>query len=88
MMPSDPLRDAIRALRAADDWHEYTPVVNVHVQAPRAELPTVPDSSPPGAAMSVHGPGGLRVRQAPAWLVLALGIVAIVGACWAYVATH
>jgi len=87
-MPSDPLRDDIRALRAEHDWAEFTPIVNVHVQAPRAELPTVPDSDPPGAAISVHGPGGLRVRQAPAWLVLALGIVAIVAACWAYVATH
>ena len=83
-MPSDPLRDDIRALRAEHDWAEFTPIVNVHVQAP----PAVPGSDPPGAAISVHGPGGLRVRRAPAWLVLALGVVAIVAACWAYVATH
>ena len=50
----------------------------------RARQSTVPDSE----AMSVSGPGGWHVRKAPAWLVLALGIVAIVGACWAYVATH
>jgi hypothetical protein len=30
----------------------------------------------------------MHVRRAPAWLVLALGVVAIVAACWAYVATH
>ena len=87
-MPSDPLRDDIRALRAEDDWRELTPVVHVHVEQPRAALPTVPDSEPPGSAISVSGPGGMRVRRAPAWLVLALGVVAIVAACWAYVATH
>jgi hypothetical protein len=50
----------------------------------RARQSTVPDSG----AMSVSGPGGWHVRRAPAWLVLALGVVAIVAACWAYVATH
>lgn len=50
----------------------------------RAQQSTVPDSG----ALSVSGPYGWRVSRAPAWLVLALGIVAIVAGCLTYVATH
>jgi hypothetical protein len=79
----DELRAAIRRFREGPE--ELTPVVNVYTHD---RQPTIPDSDPPDSAMSLAGPGGFRLRRAPAWLLLALGIVAIVVAGAAYVATH
>ena len=91
-MPSE--LDALRAKRRAaiaaaaegkDDWRELTPVINVYAGQK-------PSSDPPGEALSVHGPGGLRLRKAPSWLILVLGLALIlvggVAGTVGYVLTH
>jgi hypothetical protein len=46
------------------------------------------DSESPGEAMSVRGPGGIGLRRAPAWLILAVAIVAAVAYVVGQIATH
>ena len=83
-MPSE-LERRISAL-AEKDWTEDSAVTVVVNQAPK------PSSDPPGEALSVHGPGGLRLRKAPSWLILVLGLALIlvggVAGTVGYVLTH
>lgn len=46
------------------------------------------NSDMPGDAMSVRGPGGIGLRRAPAWLILAVAIVAAVAYVVGQIATH
>ena len=84
-MPSDPLRDAIQAIRdAPNDWHEDS-TVTVVVQ-PHAPQPTIPDSDPPEAAgLSLRGPLGIRlgVRGVSGGQLLVVAVlVAVVAVAW------
>lgn len=86
-MASD-LDKAITRLAEAD-WTEDSKVTVV-VEQPRERMPTLPDSDPPtsaGTASSIKG-FGMTVRRVPAWVLALLGVVAIVAAAAAYVATH
>lgn len=85
-MPSDDLREAIRAFREGPD--ELTPVINnFTIEGPRLPQPTIPDSDPPSGKLTVKW-GHAGLRGAPAWLLLILGVVAILAAAAAYIATH
>jgi hypothetical protein len=54
----------------------------VHVYLDKA------NSDAPGDAMSVRGPGGVGLRRAPAWLVLAVAIVAAMAYVVGQIAAH
>ena len=89
----DPLREAIRELREAEDgdWAERTPVVNVYNSVPdaRRELPTKPDSDPPATSGAiVVTKSGVKVGKLPPVAVVAivLGLAAIGGTV--YVLIH
>jgi hypothetical protein len=46
------------------------------------------NSDMPGDAMSVRGPGGIGLRRAPAWLILAVAVVAATAYVVGQIATH
>jgi hypothetical protein len=54
----------------------------------KAERERARDGDSPGNAMSVHAPGGISMRRAPAWLVLAVVIVAAMAYVVGQIAAH
>jgi hypothetical protein len=91
-MPSDlpklraERREAIRDVQ--ESWGDMTPpVYEVHNHIAVAQ-PT-PGSDPPVASGGLAiGKHGIKLGKTPAWVLLVLGIVAIVAASGAYVLTH
>ena len=84
-----PLRTQVEELQREQQSRAKQPTnpdIHVHLDLDgRAET----DSDSPSAdAMSVRGPGGIGMRRAPAWLVLAVAIVAAVAYVVGQIAAH
>lgn len=85
----DTARHEIEELKAAVRAREPSqPEIHVHVDAARKQ-----ESEPPATSgVAVTWKKGVKLGKLPPWatvtLALVLGLAAIGGACWAYVATH